>query len=133
MAHDETDAPEMGDAPLAAGSVIDTLALRLPLEDLPAAEVRAGAPLAGATDIDAGPGLSLGVWEMTAGTAVDVESDECFVVLRGSATVTIFGDDGDPDSVIELRPGSLGRLAAGMRTEWVIHEDLRKVYILPVE
>ncbi|MGO2140821.1 MAG: cupin domain-containing protein [Leucobacter sp.] len=117
---------------LAAGAVIDTLALELPLEQLPAEEIRAGAPRAGSADIDAGPGLELGVWEMTAGTAVDVEADECFVVLRGSATVTIFSESDEPDEVLELRPGSLGRLAAGMRTEWVIHEDLRKVYILPV-
>ncbi|GAA2839244.1 hypothetical protein FB468_0286 [Leucobacter komagatae] len=126
MAHTETPAH------LAAGAVTDTLALELPLEQLPAEEVRAGAPRAGATDIDAGPGLELGVWEMTEGTAVDVEADECFVVLRGSATVTIFSDGDEPDAVLELGPGSLGRLAAGMRTEWVIHEDLRKVYILPV-
>ncbi len=133
MTQDETVPPPAGDAPLKAGAVLDTLALALPLEDLPVEEVRAGAPLAGAIDIDAGPGVSLGVWEMTAGTAIDVEADECFVVLRGSATVTIFADGGDPATVLELRPGSLGRLSAGMRTEWVIHEDLRKVYILPTE
>lgn len=116
---------------LEAGAVIDTHALNLPLEPLPAEEVRVGSPQAAAVDIDAGAGVTIGVWEMTAGTAVDIEADECFVVLSGSATVTIAG--APSPTVIELKAGSLCRLAAGMNTQWVVHEDLRKVYILPTE
>ncbi|GAA1321232.1 cupin domain-containing protein [Leucobacter albus] len=129
MQHPE---PEPASAALAAGSVVNVLDLELPMSPLPADEVRAGTPAAGSRDVAAGPGLAIGVWEMTAGTAVDTEADECFVVLTGRATVTIHAaDPAQRDTVLELQPGSLGRLAAGMQTTWVVHEALRKVYLLP--
>lgn len=147
--------PDAHGVALAPGSVVDALALELPLAPLPADEVRSGAPSAGSVDLDLATGPDpasdrsatagfpgIGVWEMTAGTAVDVEVDECFIVLAGRATVIIRGDgDGDGDGaadaetprdrVVELRPGTIGRLSAGMRTEWTVHEDLRKVYLMP--
>ena len=88
-------------------------------------------PLAG-TDVSTGSAvldgvesLEAGVWEHTAGTSTDVEIDEVFVVLAGRATVT--ADDG---TVIELAPGTIGVLEAGARTTWVVHEHLRKLYIV---
>lgn len=128
---EEFDDADLGVERLGGGEAINALSLDLRSMPLPATEVRSGLPRAGAVDVDAGPGYSFGVWEMTTGTAVDVESDECFVVLAGRATVTISGEEGAADQVLELASGSIGRLTAGMRTEWVIHEDLRKVYILP--
>ena len=68
----------------------------------------------------------VGVWEMSAGAMRDVEADEVFVVLAGAATVE-FSDPALPP--IELRPGSVVRLEAGMRTIWTVRETLRKVYV----
>ena len=118
---------------LTPGGVLPLTELALQIAPLPAAEVRSGTPGAGSLAVDAGPGLDIGVWEMTAGTAVDVEVDECFLVLTGRATVTVLPDtDGGSPRVMELAPGVLGRLSAGMRTEWVVHENLRKLYLMPL-
>lgn len=122
-----------GPVPLTPGTAADLTTLALELEELPDEEVRSGTPRAGYRDLEAGEGLSLGVWQMTRGTAVDVEEDECFIVLSGRATVTISPEtEGGEVSTLELVPGVIGRLSAGMHTEWIVHEDLRKVYLLPV-
>jgi uncharacterized cupin superfamily protein len=65
-----------------------------------------------------------GIWEIDPGVVTDVEADELFVVHSGSATVR-FLDSGD---VWELRPGSVGIFDGGERTEWTVHERLRKAY-----
>jgi uncharacterized cupin superfamily protein len=66
-----------------------------------------------------------GVWQITPGVVTDVEADEVFVVLAGSATVEF--EDGP---VLELRAGDVGFLRAGDRTVWRVHETLRKVFTL---
>jgi uncharacterized cupin superfamily protein len=70
-------------------------------------------------------GLEVGVWEMTPGVMTDVEADEVFVVLSGSATVE-FGDD---SPTINIGPGDVVRLAEGAETVWTVTETLRKVYL----
>ena len=69
-----------------------------------------------------------GVWQMTPGTATDIEANEMFVVISGRATIA--PDDGEP---FDVGPGDLGVLEEGARTTWVVHETLRKAYqiILP--
>jgi uncharacterized cupin superfamily protein len=94
------------------------------LETLPAEEVVDGAPRAGARALGTLGELEVGVWEMTTGAATDVEADEVFVVLAGSATVAF--DDGDS---LDLSPGVAVRLHAGDRTTWTVHEPLRKLYL----
>ena len=84
-----------------------------------------GDPYAGSRALAAVAGAEVGVWEMTPGTATDVEVDEVFVVLSGSGTVS-FDDDGEQ---VELGPGSVVRLRAGERTTWVVHETIRKIYV----
>ena len=64
-----------------------------------------------------------GVWEITPGTVTDVEEDELFVVITGRATVEVEGG-----STLELAPGVLGILDRGARTNWTVHETLRKVF-----
>lgn len=93
---------------------------------LPAGEeIVDGDPTARYTTITAFGGDSeVGVWEMTAGCARDVEGDEVFLVLGGHATLRFA--DGE---TIDLRPGALVRLHAGERTEWRVHETLRKLYL----
>lgn len=98
--------------------------LDVPLAPLPASEVVDGAPRAGVVVLDDAGDVELGVWEMTPGTATDTEADEVFVVIAGRATVRCAGL---PD--LELAPGAVVRLRAGMRTTWVVHETLRKVYV----
>jgi uncharacterized cupin superfamily protein len=87
-----------------------------------------GDPCTGSRALAAVAGAEVGVWEMTPGTATDVEVDEVFVVLSGSATLAF--DDG---TVLELRPSSTVRLRAGDRTTWTVHETLRKVYFTGME
>ncbi|TQN45612.1 putative cupin superfamily protein [Humibacillus xanthopallidus] len=71
-------------------------------------------------------GAEVGVWEMTAGTATDIEADEVFVVLSGRASLTF--DDGE---TLELGPGVVVRLHEGERTTWAVHETIRKIYVTP--
>jgi uncharacterized protein len=104
------------------------LDLVIPLEPIDASQVGSGAPSAGFVPVDTRDGLELGVWEITPGVSVDVESDEWFVVVSGRATVAF--DDGRPS--MELAAASVVRLDAGDRTTWTVHETLRKVYITPV-
>jgi uncharacterized cupin superfamily protein len=70
-------------------------------------------------------GLEVGVWEMTPGVMSDVESDEVFVVLSGSATVE-FADESE---TLHVQAGDVVRLAAGANTVWTVAETIRKVYL----
>lgn len=110
---------------LTPGTVTDAAALPLALDSVPADQVVNGSPAAGFVELGTIGDIEVGVWEHTAGVSTDVESDEVFVVLSGSATVTFVDPPLPP---VELRPGSVGRLASGMRTTWTVHERLRKVY-----
>ncbi|MBC2932558.1 cupin domain-containing protein [Nocardioides sp. zg-1228] len=107
----------------AATRVLDTAA-PVPTAPLDPGTVLAGAPAAGSRALAAVSGVEVGVWEMTPGTATDVEVDEVFVVLSGAASVTF--DDGEQ---VELGPGSVVRLRAGEHTTWVVHETIRKIYV----
>jgi uncharacterized protein len=95
----------------------------VPLEPLEQSTIVAGEPRAGSRALAALAGAEVGVWTMTEGTATDVEVDEVFVVLEGSARVEF--DDGD---AIDLGPGSTVRLRAGDRTTWTVRSTLRKIY-----
>ena len=105
---------------------MDAGALPLVHEPLPADEVLAGSPTTAAHELATLGGVEVGVWEMTPGTATDTEADEVFVVLSGRATIE-FASSGLPD--LEIGPGSVVRLAEGMRTTWTVTETLRKVYV----
>jgi len=69
--------------------------------------------------------LEVGVWQHSAGTTTDIESDEVFVVLAGRATIEV---EGGP--TLEVEPGDVGMLPAGAVTRWTVHETLRKVYVV---
>lgn len=108
------------------GLLVAAATVAVPLEPLPVEQVLAGSPSAGVLVLDERDGREIGVWEMTPGTAIDTEVDEVFVVIVGDATVS-FESPALP--AIELAPGSVVRLTAGMRTTWVVRETLRKVYV----
>jgi uncharacterized cupin superfamily protein len=106
--------------------VVHAARLQLPLEPLPAGQVESGTPRAGSVAVPGVTGLAAGVWEHTAGTSTDVEVDEVFVILSGRATIEV---EGGPS--LQVGPGDLGVLEAGARTRWVVHQDLRKVFVCP--
>lgn len=81
---------------------------------------------AGATELGAYADGSFGVWEITAGVSTDVEADEVAVILSGRGIV----EDLDTGAVVHLSPGTVLRMAAGVRTRWTIIEPLRKVYVV---
>ncbi len=125
----DADLDAWGDADLDggeldAGAVVSALTVEVPLTPVPAAQVVDGAPSTGSVDLDEDMGL--GVWEMTPGTMRDTEVSEVFVVVAGSATVD-FVSPALPS--IELSPGAIVRLEAGMQTVWTVRETLRKVYL----
>ena len=103
------------------------LATALPLHhDLLPGHRLAGAPVsAGSVPLAEIGGCAIGVWEISPGTSTDVEADEVFVVLSGAATVRFH--DGTPD--LHLAAGSVGRLARGSATTWIVTETLRKIWI----
>lgn len=123
-----------GLARLAAGAVTDAAALPLEHEPVPADQVVAGAPTTGyapldepgAGDAGGGGAGELGVWEMTPGAMRDTEVAEVFLVIAGRATVEFIDP---PLPSIELHPGSIVRLDAGMQTVWTVTETLRKLFI----
>ncbi|MGB3909112.1 MAG: cupin domain-containing protein [Pseudolysinimonas sp.] len=108
------------------GVLVAAATVEVPLEPVPTVQVIAGEPSAGFVVLDERDGREIGVWEMTPGTATDTEVDEVFVVLAGSATVSF---ESPEVPAIELAPGAVVRLTAGMRTTWVVRETLRKVYV----
>ena len=106
------------------GVLVTAADVPLTLTPVAASQVVEGAPATGSVDLDEDMGL--GVWEMTPGVMTDTEIDEVFVVVAGSATVE-FVDPALPS--IELAPGAIVRLEAGMKTVWRVRETLRKVYL----
>ncbi|MFC7432657.1 MULTISPECIES: cupin domain-containing protein [unclassified Agrococcus] len=96
----------------------------VPLQPLPATEVVAGSPEAGAVALATAGEVEVGVWRMTVGVATDVEVDEAFVVLSGRASIRVGGGE-----TFDVAPGDLVTLGAGERTEWTVHETLTKVYV----
>ena len=109
-------------------TAVDTRALDLDPSPVPDDQRLAGTPATGAVRLGTVGGANIGVWEMTAGGMRDVEVDEVFLVIDGEATVTWTRPDGT-ETTIELRPGVLCRLEAGMTTRWDVTRNLRKFYL----
>lgn len=92
-------------------------------------DVLQGLPTTGTVPLVAAAGVELGVWEITPGTVTEIEADELFIVLSGRGQVEF--EDG---STLPLGAGTVGRVRAGDRTRWIIHETLRKIYVvLPIQ
>jgi uncharacterized cupin superfamily protein len=106
---------------LAPATAVSAASLTIPLEPTTA---HPDAPCAGFLPLATMGGCEVGVWEHSVGTSTDVEEDEVFVVLSGSATICL-----EDHTELVVRAGDLVRLAAGMRTTWTVHHTLRKVYV----
>lgn len=102
---------ELAEEALDPGAVVDG-------EPVTAEAEIAAAPLPG------GVTLSTGVWRCSEGRVRDVEADETFVVLSGRATISHDG------ATHEVGPGDVCVLPEGARTEWTIHEELTKVFVI---
>lgn len=111
---------------LEPGRAINVSDMPIDLEPLPDSEVFSGTPASGAAVFTNFSGSEIGVWEMTLGTATDVEADEVFVVLAGRARLEFTDRDLPP---VELVPGVVVRLESGMHTVWTVTEPLRKLWI----
>jgi uncharacterized cupin superfamily protein len=110
---------------LGPGQLIEAASVALEHEPVPEDQIVAGSPTTGILVLDETDDRELGIWEMTPGTATDVEVDEVFIVLTGRATV-----EGIAPEPVELMPGAVVRLTAGMETTWTVHETLRKIYLV---
>lgn len=110
---------------LQPNSVVHARDLDVSHEPVAAEQSVAGDPRTGTAELTVFQGVEIGVWEMTPGVATDVEVDEIFVVLSGSATIEFAG--GAPS--LHVGPGDVVRLAAGNETVWTVTETLRKVYL----
>ncbi|MFH8569772.1 cupin domain-containing protein [Streptomyces sp. NPDC017993] len=64
-----------------------------------------------------------GIWQITPGVVTDTEANELFVVVSGRATIEV---EGGP--VLNVGPGDACVLREGDRTQWTVHETLRKAY-----
>jgi uncharacterized protein len=106
-----------------ATSVADLTLFTEPLEE---AQIVSGNPVVSHRLLNESPDGSVqrGVWQITPGIVTDVEADEMFVVLSGSATIELLGTG----ATINVAAGDVCVLAEGERTRWTIHETLRKVY-----
>jgi uncharacterized cupin superfamily protein len=108
-----------------ANTSVRATAFDLDPQPVAADQALSGQPRTGVHTLTEFGGLDVGVWEMTPGVMSDVESDEVFVVLSGSATVEFAGED----ETLHIRAGDVVCLAAGARTVWSVTETLRKVYL----
>lgn len=106
-------------------TVLATTASHIASEAVAEAATVSGSPRTGVMEF-AADGMECGLWEHTAGVSTDVEVDEVFVVLSGRARIDIEGQD-----PLEIGPGDVVQLAAGARTTWHVHEDLRKFWVMP--
>ncbi len=105
--------------------VVSTANLALSPDPLTAAQIVSGNPQVSVHSIVDTDRLAIGVWEHTAGVSTDVEVDEVFVVLSGRATIAVTGGP-----TLDVGPGDVGVLDAGVETTWTVHEDMRKVYVI---
>jgi hypothetical protein len=108
-------------------TAVQANAIALELAAVPNEDVEDGSPRMGDLALVEDYGVEIGVWEISNGVVTDTEGDETFVVLSGRATVEVL----DTGVVLDLTPGTVGRLSAGTRTRWTVTETLRKVYITP--
>jgi uncharacterized protein len=97
-------------------------------DTIPAKDVISGNPRAG--DLVFSKSLDSreirGIWSCTRGSFHwTFDTDETAVILHGRVTVQM--EDG---TSLELKQGDVALFPQGLKSIWMIHEDLRKVYVL---
>ncbi|WP_433855839.1 cupin domain-containing protein [Streptomyces kronopolitis] len=130
----QTPGPATASAPLsAAGSAPASFVVNVPaladdeleVEPLDPAQIVSGEPVVTGKVLWESPdGRQIrGIWQITPGVVTDTEANELFVVVSGRATIAV---EGGP--VLEVGPGDACVLREGDRTQWTVHETLRKAY-----
>ncbi|MFF3745068.1 cupin domain-containing protein [Streptomyces kronopolitis] len=130
----QTPGTATASAPLsAAGSAPASFVVNVPaladdeleVEPLDPAQIVSGEPVVTGKVLWESPdGRQIrGIWQITPGVVTDTEANELFVVVSGRATIEV---DGGP--VLEVGPGDACVLRKGDRTQWTVHETLRKAY-----
>ncbi|PQZ94833.1 cupin [Arthrobacter sp. MYb227] len=119
--------------PVLKDRTVDALSVGMEHEPVPAEQSVEGNPSTAAQELGEIFGVEFGLWEMSAGTMTDVEAEELFVVLSGSATVQIHAENGFAAAELHLVPGTVCHLSEGMHTSWTLHEPLRKMYLVAAE
>ena len=78
-------------------------------------------------DTAAGDGvLMTGLWRSEPGSfPYTFESDETFLLLKGSVSIEIEGGD-----TVDLKEGDLLSFAAGSKATWNIHEPSKKFFVV---
>ncbi len=92
---------------------------------VPDVQVVTGDPTTSILEIEAS-GLDIGLWEHSVGVSSDVEVDEIFVILSGSAEI-----DFKDGPTLTVGPGDVVQLQAGDQTTWNVKEPLRKFWVTP--
>lgn len=111
--------------PQGANRVVHARSAIVPLEAVPANEVVQGMPRQGTFELGPVGGCDVGIWELRSGSVVDTEIDEVFVVISGGATIKLL----DEDRAVDVKAGDVMRLTAGTRTEWIVPDHIRKIYL----
>ncbi len=88
-------------------------------------QVVTGHPTTGILEIEASD-LDIGLWEHSTGVSSDVEADEVFVILSGSAKI-----DFQDGPTLTVGPGDVVQLQAGDQTTWHVIEPVRKFWVIP--
>lgn len=110
---------------LGSTGAVHAAAIELPPLAIPSDPALGGDARTATTVLGEFAGVELGVWEMAPGVMRDVEDDEVFIVLSGSAVVE-FADGSAP---LHLSAGDVVRLEEGTETVWTVTETIRKVYL----
>jgi uncharacterized protein len=101
-------------------------------EGVPRPTVIAGSPVETSVSTWQHDRLDVGVWECTPGEFPFRRDGyhEVFTVLAGHATLHIDGADGTTCQSFELVPGAVILTPSGTTGRWVVHETIRKAYVI---
>ena len=105
----------------------NSAALEIDLAAIPAHHVVSGNPRSGSAKIGTFADIEVGIWEHSAGTSTDIEVDEVFIVISGSATIDFINPKSPSLTVVA---GDVVRLTAGTQTRWTVPQKLRKIYLV---
>ena len=107
---------------------VNALRLQVSLEDLPGDQIVSGHPQTGFVELGALSNVDIGIWEHSVGVSTDIETNEVFIVLSGTAIIEFLDSQKEQ---INVQSGSIVQLEEGMKTRWNVTETLRKIYLAP--